>query len=63
MLIYRGEKAGWDVPGKVNRVDFASLTAALQDHWQQISPKFSNVDDITVIGIDLTKRSASSSAS
>jgi len=58
VLVYRGEKAGWDVPGSDNRVDFAGLTAALQDHWRRISRKFSNVDDITVIGIDLTKRSS-----
>ena len=58
VLIYRGEKAGWDVPGSDNRVEFAGLTAALQDHWWRISPKFSNVDDITIIGIDLTKRSS-----
>jgi hypothetical protein len=58
LLVYRGEKAGWDVPGRNNRVDFAGLIAALQDHWQQISPKFSNVDDITVIGLDLTKRTS-----
>jgi hypothetical protein len=57
VLVYRGEKPAWDVPGSGNRVDFAGLTAALQDHWCRISPKFSNVDDITVIGIDLTKRS------
>lgn len=56
VLVYRGEKAGWDVPGSDNRVDFAELTTALRDHWRRISPKFSNVDDITVIGIDLTKR-------
>lgn len=56
VLVYRGEKAGWDVPGGDNRVDFAGLMVALQDHWRRISPKFSNVDDITVIGIDLTKR-------
>lgn len=58
VLVYRGEKAGWDVPGSDNRVDFAGLTDALQNHWKQISPKFSNVDDISVIGIDLTKRSS-----
>lgn len=58
LLVYRGEKAGWDVPGSDNRLDFADLTVALQDHWKQISSKFSNVDDITVIGIDLTKRSS-----
>jgi len=58
VLVYRGERAGWEVPGIDNRVDFSGLTAALQDHWMRISPKFSNVDDITVIGIDLTKRSS-----
>ncbi|MGD9578708.1 MAG: hypothetical protein AB7Y74_10695, partial [Syntrophorhabdus sp.] len=57
VLVYRGDKGGWDVPCGDNRVDFAGLTTALQDHWWKISPKFSNVDDITVIGIDLTKRS------
>jgi hypothetical protein len=58
VLVYRGEKAGWVVPGSDNRVDFAGLTTALQDHWRLISPRFSNVDDISVIGIDLTKRSS-----
>lgn len=58
VLVYRGEKAGWDVPSSDNRENFAGLTAALQEHWWEISPKFSNVDDITVIGIDLTKRSS-----
>lgn len=58
LLVYRGEKAGWDVPSSNNRENFAGLTASLQDHWRRISPKFSNVDDITVIGIDLTKRSS-----
>lgn len=58
VLVYRGEKAGWDVPGSDNRADFAGLTVALQDHWRQISPRFPNIDDIKVIGIDLTKRSS-----
>jgi hypothetical protein len=58
VLVYRGQKAGWDVPGSDNRLDFAGLTVALQEHWRRISPKFSNIEDITVIGIDLTKRSS-----
>ncbi|MCX5903377.1 MAG: hypothetical protein NTV89_07875, partial [Proteobacteria bacterium] len=58
VLVYRGKQARWDVPGSDNRVDFAGLIAALQDHWQRISPKFSNIDEITVIGIDLMKRSS-----
>jgi hypothetical protein len=58
VLVYRGDRGGWDLPDSNNRVDFAGLTTALQDHWWRISTKFSNVDDITVIGIDLTKRSS-----
>ena len=55
-LVYRGEKAGWDVPGEANRVDFAGLVAALQGHWGRISPNFPCIEEVTVIGIDLTKR-------
>jgi len=58
VLVYRGDKPGWELPRSGNRVDFAGLTAALQDHWRQVSSKFSKVDDITVIGIDLPKRSS-----
>lgn len=58
VLVYLGEKAAWDVPVGDNRVDFEGLTVALQDYWRQISPEFSNVDHITVVGIDLTKRSS-----
>ncbi|PCJ86124.1 MAG: hypothetical protein COA54_09545 [Thiotrichaceae bacterium] len=56
ILVYRGAKGGWDVPSSKKRVGFAGLIVALQEHWELISPKFSNVEDITVIGIDLTKR-------
>lgn len=56
ILVYRGEKAGWDVPGAENRVDFEGLLKALQNHWLAISAKFPNVDAVEVVGIDLTKR-------
>ena len=56
VLVHRGDKLGWDVPGSDKRVDFVGLTVALQDHWRQISSKFPNIEDITVIGIDLRKR-------
>jgi hypothetical protein len=56
ILMYRGEKQGWDIPGSANRVDFSGLALALQAHWQRISPRFPSVDDVVVIGIDLTKR-------
>ncbi|MEX0923319.1 MAG: hypothetical protein WDZ84_11125 [Rhodovibrionaceae bacterium] len=56
VLVYRGVKKGWDVPGSAKRVDFTKLVHALQEHWEQISPKFSGIEEVTVIGIDLTKR-------
>jgi len=56
ILVYRGEKAGWDVPGAENRVDFEGLVEALQNHWTTISTKFLNVEAIQVVGVDLTKR-------
>jgi hypothetical protein len=57
-LVYRGDKAGWEAPALANRVDFEGLVRSLQDYWSSISAKFPDVDDITVIGIDLTKRSS-----
>jgi hypothetical protein len=56
VLVYGGEKQGWDVPNAPNRVDFAGLVEALRKHWTEISRKFPDVVDITIIGIDLTKR-------
>ena len=58
VLVYRGKKKGWDVPNAAKRVGFLELVAALQIHWRQISSKFLDIDDIVVVGIDLTKRSA-----
>ncbi|TIL69590.1 hypothetical protein [Mesorhizobium sp.] len=58
VLVYRGEKQSWELPGTGKVVDFAGLIETLQSHWLAISHKFSNVDDVRVIGIDLTRRSA-----
>jgi hypothetical protein len=55
-LVYRGEKQGWDIPNASNRVDFDGLVEGLAKHWADISGRFPYVEDITVIGIDLTKR-------
>ncbi|AWL92998.2 hypothetical protein CIT37_12855 [Bradyrhizobium ottawaense] len=58
LLVYRGEKkGGWQIPGARNFVNFDELVAALRRHWASISSKFANIDDITIVGIDLTKRS------
>ncbi len=56
LLVYLGvQKAGWDLPnGK--RVDFSGLVQALEKHWSDFSRKFPKIEEITVIGIDLTSR-------
>lgn len=56
VLAYKGKKQGWDIPGSANRVNFDGLTEALRGHWQSIAEKYPKVEDISVIGIDLTKR-------
>ena len=61
VLVYRGEKTGWDIPDR-NRLNFAGLVAALHEHWLAISAKFPGVEEIKVVGIDLTKRSSKPSA-
>jgi hypothetical protein len=55
VLVYRGEKASWDAPDESNRVDFDGLIVALETHWERISQRFPGVDEVKVIGIDLTK--------
>jgi hypothetical protein len=55
-LVYHGTKPSWDLP-KGGRVEsFAALVEALQSHWEILAPQFPGVEDIRVIGIDLTKR-------
>jgi len=56
LLVYQGNKTSWEIPGSCNRVDFQKLTVALQDYWSQNASKYPKIDDITVIGIDLSKR-------
>lgn len=58
VLVYRGKQKHWEMPDNVNRVDFLGLVAALQEYWCRISMRFPGIDDITVIGIDLMKRSS-----
>jgi hypothetical protein len=57
VLVYQsGTKTYWDLPSNGSRTDFEGVILALQDYWQNLSPKFPNVDDIEIIGVDLTKR-------
>ncbi|EPS9414291.1 NACHT domain-containing protein [Escherichia coli] len=56
VIVSRGDKTSWELPEAGKLVDFLGLVAALQAYWAAISDKFPNVDDIRVIGIDLTLR-------
>ncbi len=54
ILVCRGAKTGWDLPGSSNEQLLSSL-------WRfsrigcEVSPQFPWVEDITVIGVDLTR--------
>jgi len=37
-------------------VDFEAFVRALKDYWLELSPKYPGVDELRVIGIDLSKR-------
>lgn len=57
LLVWRGTKKSWDLRSKPkNRVDFEGLIEALQRHWDSVARDHPGVDEIKVIGIDLTKR-------
>ena len=57
VLVYHGTKLSWDLPNGKRAENFGALIEALQDHWMVLMPQFPGVEDIKVIGIDLTKRS------
>jgi hypothetical protein len=58
LLVYRGvEKGGWELPRTRRHVKFDELLQELRVHWAALAPKFPNIDDLAIIGIDLTKRS------
>jgi hypothetical protein len=56
VLVYRGEKQAWELPGSARQVDFHGLIAALSEQWAGIASRFPGIADITIVGIDLTKR-------
>ncbi|QPJ61521.1 MAG: hypothetical protein G3M70_06305 [Candidatus Nitronauta litoralis] len=57
LLVYRGKKTSWKIPNGNSRAGFSELIEALEKHWEKISTNFNNIEQIVVIGIDLTKRS------
>ncbi|MBK5356072.1 hypothetical protein JFU37_26730 [Pseudomonas sp. TH41] len=55
LLVCHGDKNTWSPPGK-KRLAFDDLVTALQQHGEILAARYPNVEDIKVIGIDLTKR-------
>lgn len=55
LLVNHGGKKSWTLPGK-KKVVFKELINEVQQQWRLLAPNFPNIEDIEVIGIDLTKR-------
>ncbi|MGI2180378.1 hypothetical protein [Shewanella frigidimarina] len=58
LLVYHGNKQHWERPETDDKLNFENLIHNLQNHWGDISHRFTNIDEIRVIGIDLTKRTS-----
>lgn len=57
-LVYRGNKKTWRHPDSSNNLNFERLVEALQEYAAILVERLSNVENLKVIGIDLTKRGA-----
>ncbi len=55
LLVWRGLQQRWQLPSK-KLVNFDGLVKALQEHWSSVTCAHPRVEEIKVIGIDLTKR-------
>ncbi|MCY1244472.1 hypothetical protein D3C71_1791490 [compost metagenome] len=55
LLVWRGVQKRWQLSNK-RWVNFVGLVEALQDHWASVTGAHPRVEEIKVIGIDLTKR-------
>ena len=54
LLVHKGgKKQGWETPSK-NSANFAELTEALESEAKQLSREMKGVDDIRVVGVDLS---------
>ncbi|UDM52041.1 hypothetical protein [Cupriavidus sp. MP-37] len=56
LMVYLGTKSYWDLPNGRRADTFETLVDELQRHWTVISADYPGVEDIRVIGIDLTRR-------
>jgi hypothetical protein len=56
LLVYVGIKQSWDLPAGGRAESFEELLAALRQHWTVLASQYPNVEDLAVVGIDLTRR-------
>lgn len=56
LLIYIGTKKSWDLPSGGKAESFEGMLTALRQHWSVISSQYANVEDLAIVGIDLTLR-------
>lgn len=61
-LVHHGTKTSWNLPNGRSAETFGELVEALQEHWMTLAPQFPGVEDVRVIGIDLTKRGVDAKA-
>lgn len=55
LLVHQGKQQTWTLPDG-SKADFAGLVNALATHWAAIAGRFPGIDEVKVLGIDLTKR-------
>lgn len=56
LLVYAGGQKRWGHPTGTQILVFRALVEALQSCWLAISPQFPGVEDVRVMGMDLTQR-------
>jgi hypothetical protein len=56
LLVYVGTKQSWDLPGGGRAESFEALLTALRQHWAVLASQYPSVEDLAVVGIDLTLR-------
>ncbi|TPG15362.1 DUF1134 domain-containing protein [Sphingomonas oligophenolica] len=59
LLYHRKADRHWSMPDGTKAMTLDELVAALRRHWSAISQRYPGVEEIEVIGIDLTRRTAS----
>lgn len=56
VVVYRGTKSVWEHPAGGRLESFDALIESLRAHWKRLASKLAKVEEIAIVGIDLTKR-------